>query len=259
MSVLVTRRSAPRSQWLTSSIGHLFGLTLSNNGSDATNDIDIAAGTAAAADGVLMTLSASLTKRLDASWAVGTGNGGLDTGSIANTTYHVWLIQHGDSQVVDALFSTSASAPTMPSGYTRKRRIGSIMRIGGAIKAFSQVDDEFLWLVPVRDAAGTTWNTTATLIVCSVPLGIKVGALVSAEFSNAGAVFGLITSPDQTDTLPAVTQFNMLTTATCTVAFFHGIVRTDTSGQVRAAASASTGATANLFTRGWIDTRGRLA
>ncbi len=59
--------------------------TLSNN-ADATNDIDIAVGEAAS-DGAtpfLMTLASSITKRLDAAWSVGTGNGGLDTGSIAN-------------------------------------------------------------------------------------------------------------------------------------------------------------------------------
>lgn len=68
--------------------GHLFGLTLSN-GTDATNDIDIAIGQAssndaAVADRVLMTRSAALTKRLDAAWAVGTNEGGRDTGDIAD-------------------------------------------------------------------------------------------------------------------------------------------------------------------------------
>ena len=109
--------------------GHLYGLTLSNNGSDATNDIDIAAGTARdASDTVNMVLASALTKRLDASWAVGTGNGGLDTGSIADTTYHVWLIKRSDTGVVDALFSTSATSPTMPSDYDYKLLIGYLVR-----------------------------------------------------------------------------------------------------------------------------------
>jgi hypothetical protein len=58
------------------------GLTYSNNGSDATNDIDIAAGRAMDATGAhIMVLAATLTKRLDAAWSVGTNQGGLDTGS----------------------------------------------------------------------------------------------------------------------------------------------------------------------------------
>src|SRR5690606_22933061 len=47
--------------------GHIYGLTLSNNTTDATNDIDIAAGEAASdgSDPVLMVLASALTKRLD--------------------------------------------------------------------------------------------------------------------------------------------------------------------------------------------------
>jgi hypothetical protein len=123
---------------LRASTGYLYGLTISNNVSDATNDIDIAAGEAAsdAATPLLLVLGSSLTKRLDAAWAAGTGNGGLDTGAIANTSYHIWLIQRSDTGVVDALFSASATAPTMPTNYDRKRRIGSIVRSAGAILGF---------------------------------------------------------------------------------------------------------------------------
>src|SRR5262245_55992518 len=63
--------------------GYLWGLTLSNNAGDAVNDIDIAAGEASADDGsAVMALAAALTKRSDAAWAVGTNQGGLDTGAI---------------------------------------------------------------------------------------------------------------------------------------------------------------------------------
>ena len=107
---------------------YITGLTLSNNATDATNDIDIAIGSARdstnAAD---IVLASALVKRLDAAWAVGTNQGGLDTGSIANGTYHVWLIQRSDTGVEDVLFSTSATAPTMPANYDYKRRIGSIL------------------------------------------------------------------------------------------------------------------------------------
>lgn len=58
----------------------------------------------------------------------GNGANGLDTGSMAAATmYHVFLI--GDSNEVNpiaGLVSLSQTSPTMPSGYDRKRRIGSI-------------------------------------------------------------------------------------------------------------------------------------
>lgn len=90
--------------------GHLHGLTMSN-GTDATNDIDIAIGEATSQDTsvtssrCLMQLTTALTKQLDAAWAVGTNAGGLDEGTIANVTYHVHLIERTDTGVVDALFS----------------------------------------------------------------------------------------------------------------------------------------------------------
>lgn len=51
------------------------------------------------------------------------GANGLDTGTIAaNTWYSVWVIYNGATTA--GLISTSATAPTMPSGYTYKARVG---------------------------------------------------------------------------------------------------------------------------------------
>lgn len=117
--------------------GYTFGLTLTTNGSDATNDVDIAAG-AAASDTTpfyLMQLASALTKRIDAAWAVGTNQGGLDTGVVGNNTYYIWLIQRSDTLVTDALFSLSNTAPTMPANYDRKRLIGYLYRASAANSA----------------------------------------------------------------------------------------------------------------------------
>ena len=56
--------------------------------------------------------------------ATGTaGANGLDTGSIAASTwYYLWLIYNGTT--VAGLYSLSATAPTMPSGYTYKLYVG---------------------------------------------------------------------------------------------------------------------------------------
>jgi hypothetical protein len=79
---------------------------------------------------------------------LGTAAGALDTGAIANSTwYHVWLIERVDTGVVDVLFSLSATAPTMPANYTRKRRIGSMK--DGRFRALGyrspKLATEFLW------------------------------------------------------------------------------------------------------------------
>lgn len=237
--------------------GHLYGLTLSNNVADSTNDIDIAAGNAIdSTNAHVMTLAAALTKRLDAAWAVGTNQGGLDTGAVGNAVYHVFVIKRNDTGVVDVLFSISATAPTMPANYTHFRRIGSIRRPAGAIQAFAQKGDVFLLGVQVLDINTSAQGSTAILYPLSVPSGIKVDALVSLLSTQAAVRYLLATSPDQADTLPSATQFSQVNSAGANAQLSYQL-RTDTTGQIRIRAD---GAATTLlgFTSGWIDTRGRV-
>jgi hypothetical protein len=126
--------------------GHLYGLTLSNNVSDATNDIDIAAGTARdASDSYNYILTSAYTKQIDAAWALGTAAGGLDTGSVGNNRYAIWGIGRSDTRVCDVLFSTSFSSPTMPTNYDFKVLLGEFTRAGG-------VNGPPLWYGPKKTA-----------------------------------------------------------------------------------------------------------
>lgn len=117
--------------------GYMSGLVLSNNAGDAANDIDFAAG-AAGSNGVvpvLMVLSSLLTKRADAAWAVGSGNGGFDSGTIANGVNFGWLIGRSDTGVIDGLISASSTAPVMPANYDWKVLVGSFIRSSAVNKA----------------------------------------------------------------------------------------------------------------------------
>lgn len=239
----------------------LNGLTLSNNSSDATNDIDIAAGAAVSDDGTtFIALGSGITKRLDASWAVGTGNGGLDTGSIADTTYFVWLIKRPDTGVVDVLFSTSASSPTMPSNYTKKKRIGAIIRSSSAILAFIQAGKEFILSNAVIDLNAQNPGTSAVTRTLTVPVGVKVIARVVAGFypgSTAGTTY--LSSLDGTDQAPQAALTASLTGVGSTsdsAAWSLGpmTVLTNASAQIRSRVSIS-GANdrIGIITLGWID------
>lgn len=249
--------------------GHLWGLTLSNNAGDATNDIDIAAGEARDSTNAKdMILASALTKQTDAAWAVGTNAGGLDTGAVGNNTYHVWLIKRTDTGVVDVLFSLSASAPTMPANYTYKRRIGSIIRAAGAIKAFVQDGDDFRWAVPVTDVDTTNPGTSAVTRTLTVPAGIRVNAIMTvlggsnvAAADNPSAIF--ISDLSITDSAPSATLFSLYVYNGGAVLNYSGLpieVYTNTSAQVRSRVSNSTANTVfKLITHGWKDARGRLA
>lgn len=237
---------------------YLTGLTLSNDGGSPNTVLDIAAGTAAdSTNAAMMALAAAITKTTGA-WAVGTGNGGLDTGSIAiNTWYHVYLIRRPDTGVVDVLFSTSASAPTMPTNYTQFRRIGSFKTATGTtnIVAFTQRGGEFLWSVPTQDFTSSTLPASATLVTANVPIGVQVGALIFGYTTATGALDFLFTSPDQTDTAPTATLTYGRPASVNTP--FMLSVRTNTSAQVRFRPDV-TNTQLVLNTNGWIDARGML-
>lgn len=102
--------------------GYLFGLTATTNSGTPNTNIDIAVGVAATYNTpyTLITLASAITKNTNNSWAVGTGNGSLDTGAIANSTYYGYLIQRSDTGVVDVLTSLSSTSPTMPANYDRR-------------------------------------------------------------------------------------------------------------------------------------------
>ena len=112
------------------------------NDTDTAHDIAIAVGSCIDSTFAFkLELSSVLTKQIDAAWSVGDDAGGLDTGAVANSTwYYIWLIKKDSDSSIDALFSTSATSPTMPAGYTYKRRIrGAVLTDGSAnILGFEQ-------------------------------------------------------------------------------------------------------------------------
>jgi hypothetical protein len=173
--------------------GHVYGLTASRDGGDTDHDIAIAVGEAASDDvsaPLLMRLTSAIVKRIDAAWAVGTNQGGIDAGSVANATwYYLWLIMRSDTGVVDVLFSTSSSAPTMPTDYDHKRLIWAVKTNGSAnILAFHQIGNRYLWETPVTDISGATDGTSvATRTLASVPPLFGVIAHINARTGNAGA------------------------------------------------------------------------
>lgn len=247
--------------------GHLFGMTLSNNGTDATNDIDIAAGSCRSDDNTEnIVLGSSITKRLDAAWAVGSGNGGRDTGSIANGTWHIWAIKRTDTGVVDVLFSTSATAPTMPTNYTKKRRIGAVIRASAALLAFTQLGDRFVLTTAVTDVNVSNSDTTAALRTLSVPSGVSVTALfLASQVKTSSAIAHLFTSPYETDvsvdtsSSSAVSRHSLVGgTGNSSLCSGQFAIETNTSGQIRTRANAAS-SLLRIETFGWIDTRGRLA
>jgi hypothetical protein len=237
---------------------YLSGLTMSTGG--GSGNMVIASGQASDSTNTSLMSFSGLTKTT-ASWIAGNG-GGLDTGSIgAGGWYHFYLIQRPDTGAVDAIFSASASAPSLPANYTLYRRIGSAKTDGSNHWiAFVQFGDDFLWLAPPQDISTSSLTAAPTnFALGGVPTGVKVWANITGAFSNAtNGISLLIQSPDATGAGPSTTT-GLITArvqaAGIATAFVDNI-RTDTSAQITAYASAAS-STLNVSTKGWRDLRGK--
>ena len=153
---------------------------LSNNITDVNNDIDIAAGFCYSSGFTFSMSWAAMTKRLDASWSVGSNAGGLFSGTKAvSTTYHVFIIRKTSDGSIDAGFDTSVTALNKPTGYSAYRRLGSIMtNSSGNIVQFIHTWQDKMFRLKTKTVV-TSWQvpTTATLIAMAVPLGISVNPI----------------------------------------------------------------------------------
>lgn len=237
--------------------GFLSGLELSTAGSSATFGIAVgSANDVGLSD--MMVLGSAYTKTTSA-WAVGTGNGALDSGTIANNTwYHVYLIKRSDTGVVDVLVSTSASSPTMPTSYDRKRRIGSMKTNGSAQwTAFFQTGDEFIWAAMVDDAKASVGTVSrSTAILSGVPTGVVVAARFRSYFNSPGSAQSVMfTALTENDVAVGSTVAD-LAVASLGVAAGNFEKLTNTSAQIGVRSGAGT-ITAPINVYGWKDFRGR--
>ena len=248
--------------------GYLDGCLLSTAGSSATMTIGTSGETYSGhmrdrTEARNIRFPATLDKTTSA-WAVGTGNGGLDTGVIANATwYYFYVIVRSDTGVVDVVFSTNATTPTMPTSYDYRRYIGAGRTDGSAqwIK-FSQAGEEFLWDAAVLDVDATNPGTAAVTPTLTIPRRRGITALFNLRHNTGGvtSVF-LASSPMITDAAASESVAplgNASTSNASTTGYSQLRIRANTSGQIRYRLSGSDGSTTvKIATTGWIDTRER--
>lgn len=255
-SFTATQQAQARTNIDVVQAGYKSGMVLSNNASDVNNDIDISAGVRMADNGSnWLRLASTLTKQLDAAWAVGSNAGMLDTGSKANSESYALFVIGGAAVATDVLASTSFSAPTMPTGYTWKRYLGTIVTSSsGNIFSFSQIGNYFRRLTITGGSYSGTIGTTSSLASLSIPRGISCQIDLQWRTLNAsGNGFVYLRHPDDTDISVAGPASANLGGVGTNVSFVGTVsVFSDTSRQVAARAFlAST--TLELSIRGWTD------
>lgn len=150
--------------------------------------------------GVSARLSAvSVSPSLSAS-----GANGLDTGtSAASTWYSVWVIYNPATTTTAGLFSLSSTAPTMPSGYTMKARVGWVRSDATGNKyplKFFQYGNRSQWSVASGSnltsrrqmATGVAGNiSTPTWVAVAVGLFVPPTASSIDVSMNSGAAVGI--------------------------------------------------------------------
>lgn len=243
--------------------GFLQGFLVTNNAVDANNDVDISPGVFVSSN-FTMNQAASMTKRLDAAWAAGTNNGGLDTGAKAiNSTYHVFEIGNPTTGELDAIFSLNPVAPAvMPAGYTRSKRIHSVMTDGSGNIVPYQLFPLAGGGVTVRytnhilDVNATNAPTGNTLYTLRIPSGLKLEAYLSYFFDGSNDPSSYyINDPDQASFTPSITTapLAMAPDINYNAGFLY--VYTNTSRQIRSMNPSTINTIIRICTLGYNDER----
>jgi hypothetical protein len=265
--------------------GWIDGLVLSNDGTDATNDIGISAGACRSTsnigpDGIRTTLAkyqadleipVTIIKQLDVAWAPenydpenGIGGGGRSglrsSSSISDTTWHVFAIGGLDCPTDILAHDGVDPSAVLPNGYTAWRALGSILRASAALVLFTQSGDFFRLKAPPLDVDSTSITTSASTQTLTVPTGLSVRALCSMFTAHAAAAHVYIKHPDDTDSAPSTTAAPLVTGGTNTSDSATGqfVVETNASRQITVRSTASS-TTVRIATAGWWHPRGKDA
>ena len=141
-----------------------------------------------------------------------TGAGGCDvalSGFAANSWSYVWAIYNSTTLANSILVSASSTAPTMPSGYDYKVRIGSIYLDGSkTIRGFLQYGRKTQCMVgnncanmPVL-ASGVVTQYTAVAVLPGMPPTATIGRFVQHMFNGHISILAPNANHGSQNTLP---------------------------------------------------------
>lgn len=126
------------------------------------------------------------------------GVNGLDTGSVATSTwYAVYVIYNPTTLVTAALLSTNFSVPTLPTGYTQYARVGAM--VTDASSDFMDILQKDTW---AQYVIGATGNTIIAPVIANGAVGtvsvtspVLVAASISAFVPPTASLINIATAP----------------------------------------------------------------
>ena len=186
-----------------------YGLIL-YNATDTEHDIKVTAGRIIDSTKLVsMALPNDMTKRIDANWVAGDGNGGFPSAlTLANlTTYHLFLIKNPATEAVDWGFDTSLTAANLladATGFTKYEWIGAVLTDGSANIIQFFIKNNYYFFKSTVEDLNTVDDTSPARVafVTSVPAGIEVIGLYTAVYNSGGSNAVLFTSYNEDDQAP---------------------------------------------------------
>lgn len=229
-------------------------ITISNNATDANNDIDFSAGNFEFSDGSGQAVAtAIMTKSLDATWSAGTNQGGLLNGTAVpkaiNSTYHCYKIYNPTTGVEDSAFllgiSGTAPDPTsvLPSGYTKFERRGWVITdSSGNIRAFTLTANRFEYNSNITDLNEILSGSEVSKPV-SAPWGLRTRACLTLTAIGSGTGAGVAKVYSHNISTPTVSLSNATVYVSVGVVAGAGYAEatTNLSSQIKINAAATSG------------------
>lgn len=253
--------------------GYFEGFTISN-GTDPDVDVDISPGCCTdSSNQHTIRLTTAITKKIDATWSEGDGEGGMNDGeTVGNSTwYHLFAIWNPTTLACDAGFDTDidaanlmADAAVVAAGYTKHLYLWSLKTDGTAdIIKGTHIGDEWIWEDPSEPGdydSGANPGTSEIAATLQVPPDIQVLANLNIALAGGTSTFIYARCPDANDEQPQAAAspysdyfFNTASSG----ASENSLKRTNTSSQIKYRLSASGGTThVYIATLGWHYRRG---
>jgi hypothetical protein len=200
------------------------------NGTDADHDLNFGAFNAQADDGSLVFSVSALTKQIDATWAAGNDQGGLDTGTVANSIpYYIFAIYNPSTLVSDILFSASKTSPTLPSGFTKKEYKGACHTDGSAnirngLYIMFNGGYEFFYKERVASFSSNTIYAAGTLITLEAPANSISNISANYRDLNNSSTFYILIKSNSETTSPSLSLCDMHTNSSGNVSDIVGSI-----------------------------------
>lgn len=211
-------------------------------------------------------ITSDTTLTVSSAWGSNiTGEAVKRNGLAPDTTYHYFQTHNPTTGISDFLFSTSVASPTFPSGYTKKKKLVSVLTDGAAnirkgTFTFNRDGSyKFKFDIVILDLIVAVPNTSIHDLTLTIPSGLVLQPIINFFYESGGTGGSdriiLFTSPNQTDTNPSASAFTgFISQGANEVEGANGYfdhIESNISSKIRYKSSVSSNI--SVINNGWID------